>query len=434
MADSHPDVAAHTQAVAHHYSMHYPEHPARTDDPHYVDFEHIRTEWKKDPQKWRCAIGAHRGDFSECDSEHPLELHHAHVEFALQNGIDLAWLEKDYPGISDPANLGAWVESGANLVVLCVVPDSPVLMADGTEKPIQDISVGDLVVGGDGVPDLVVGTARKHYRGEIIVTGDAALTTDHQIQTCVGWRPIGEIANQIGVLGDDVIAVRRVEQEVVGRVVGTIPVNVMYAFRGQKLSSDPFFHNQGVFHSASPSRNRDPNITFRGNGADTIFKRFDTTGERIETDHPTGVRTIDLFAPPNTGWGARQRRATDITRDSFYRTPTNAPSPSAALSRTGGIAVAERTRNQELVTTDRTDFDFGGTRFSAHGFWDSTFQGTSWQYSGYVYDISIARSHSFVVNGIVAHNCAFHHRGHGGVHVASASDFEAEKYVKGLIS
>jgi len=30
--------------------------------------------------------------------------------------------------------------------------------------------------------------------------------------------------------------------------------------------------------------------------------------------------------------------------------------------------------------------------------------------------------------------CEFHHRGHGGVHVASSSDFEAEKYVRGLIS
>jgi len=30
--------------------------------------------------------------------------------------------------------------------------------------------------------------------------------------------------------------------------------------------------------------------------------------------------------------------------------------------------------------------------------------------------------------------CEFHHRGHAGVHVASASDFEAEFYVKGLIS
>lgn len=30
--------------------------------------------------------------------------------------------------------------------------------------------------------------------------------------------------------------------------------------------------------------------------------------------------------------------------------------------------------------------------------------------------------------------CEFHHRGHGGVHVASSADFEAEKFIKGLIS
>lgn len=49
-----------------------------------------------------------------------MELHHAHVEFALQNSVDLAWLEKDYPGVSNPDEVGAWVESGANFVWLCV--------------------------------------------------------------------------------------------------------------------------------------------------------------------------------------------------------------------------------------------------------------------------------------------------------------------------
>ncbi|ORV92837.1 hypothetical protein AWC11_07390 [Mycobacterium interjectum] len=62
-------------------------------------------------------MGEHRNDFTECDG--PLELHHAHVEFALQNGIDLKWLEADYPGISDPDSVGVWVESAANLEWLC---------------------------------------------------------------------------------------------------------------------------------------------------------------------------------------------------------------------------------------------------------------------------------------------------------------------------
>ena len=112
--------AKHDQSVSHHYTVHFPAHPAREDDPHYVDFEHLRRAWKADPEKWQCAVGKHRDDFSECDLTKPLELHHAHVEFALQNGVELAWLEKDYPGISDPVAVGAWVESAENLEVLCV--------------------------------------------------------------------------------------------------------------------------------------------------------------------------------------------------------------------------------------------------------------------------------------------------------------------------
>jgi hypothetical protein len=49
-----------------------------------------------------------------------LELHHAHIEFALINAIDLAWLEVDYPGVSDPNQVGIWVESAANLEWLCL--------------------------------------------------------------------------------------------------------------------------------------------------------------------------------------------------------------------------------------------------------------------------------------------------------------------------
>lgn len=114
------DIAAHAQAETHHYTVRFPAHPARADDPHYADFNHLHALWKKDPVKWQCTIGAHRRDFSECDLTKPLELHHSHIEFSLQNGVDLAWLEADYPGISSPDEVGAWVESAANLAVYCV--------------------------------------------------------------------------------------------------------------------------------------------------------------------------------------------------------------------------------------------------------------------------------------------------------------------------
>jgi len=109
-------VEEHDQNVTHHYIIHYPAHPERTSDPHYVDFNHYREKTKNTAQ---CSVGAHRDDFSECTLDKPLELHHSHVEFSLQNGVDLKWLEKDYPGISDPNTVGAWVESAQNLMWLC---------------------------------------------------------------------------------------------------------------------------------------------------------------------------------------------------------------------------------------------------------------------------------------------------------------------------
>ncbi len=122
-------VAAHDGKQTHRYLVHFPAHPARTSDPHYVDFNayHRRTR-----STARCYIGERIG-FDECrdaqgnpapapeDGEQPgLELHHAHIEFSLQNGVDLAALEKDYPGVSDNTRIGAWVESATNFRWLCV--------------------------------------------------------------------------------------------------------------------------------------------------------------------------------------------------------------------------------------------------------------------------------------------------------------------------
>lgn len=108
-------VAAHSQRVTHSYSVHYPEHSPRESDPHYIDFREYR---RRTHATAKCAIGEHRNDFTECRGQ--LELHHAHVEFSLQNGVDLTWLERDYPGISDPTSVGAWVESADNLLWLCM--------------------------------------------------------------------------------------------------------------------------------------------------------------------------------------------------------------------------------------------------------------------------------------------------------------------------
>ena len=152
LADS-AAVAAHQAAQSHHYMMHFPAHPARTADPHYADFNAYHRAHRATA---RCYIGERIG-FGDCmdaqmrpapPPEHDLnmphdvrfmsgtkgcppycpaivgeqpglELHHAHVEFSLQNGVDLAALEKDYPGISDPSQVGAWIETDQNFRWLC---------------------------------------------------------------------------------------------------------------------------------------------------------------------------------------------------------------------------------------------------------------------------------------------------------------------------
>lgn len=106
---------AHKQTVVNRYTIFYPDHAPREDDPHYKDFQAYR---KQHIATAVCHFAELRGgDTSECDGG--LELHHRVIEFALMNAVDLALFERDYPGISDPETLGAWVESGTNLIFLC---------------------------------------------------------------------------------------------------------------------------------------------------------------------------------------------------------------------------------------------------------------------------------------------------------------------------
>ena len=121
-------VDAHEQTITHRYVVHFPPHPARAADPHYRDFDHYH---RKTRATARCYVDERIGH-QHCRDEHGrpvtvddegqmsgLELHHAHIEFALQQGVDLAALEEDYPGVSNPDEVGAWIETAANLRWLC---------------------------------------------------------------------------------------------------------------------------------------------------------------------------------------------------------------------------------------------------------------------------------------------------------------------------
>lgn len=100
-------VPAHKQTQDHRYVVAFPEHGARSQDPHYADFE----AWKRKHQDGaKCWVGERIGS-DQCTLDQPLEVHHAVIEWSLINGVDFAALEKDYPGISDPSKVGEWVDS-----------------------------------------------------------------------------------------------------------------------------------------------------------------------------------------------------------------------------------------------------------------------------------------------------------------------------------
>lgn len=108
--------AAHDQHITHRYTVHYPDHAPRESDPHYKDFEAFHRATRATA---RCAFAVEVGDDADCDKYHPLETHHAHIEFALANEVDLARLEHLYPGVSNPDEVGAWIETATNLVWYC---------------------------------------------------------------------------------------------------------------------------------------------------------------------------------------------------------------------------------------------------------------------------------------------------------------------------
>lgn len=113
------DVPAHEQNVTHHYTISYPAHEPRANDPHKADF----LEWKrrrKESNTYYCDFAhKHRnGDTSECDNDHPLEAHHNVIELAMANEVDMTLLEADYPGVSK-MGIGAWIDSDQNLTLLC---------------------------------------------------------------------------------------------------------------------------------------------------------------------------------------------------------------------------------------------------------------------------------------------------------------------------
>lgn len=100
--------AAHDQTTTHKYTVHFPDHAPREDDPHYKAFNAYR---RHNIEGAVCYVGERAGH-EQCSGG--LELHHTVLEFATINAADPKALHKDFPEIAEDATadeIAAWAES-----------------------------------------------------------------------------------------------------------------------------------------------------------------------------------------------------------------------------------------------------------------------------------------------------------------------------------
>lgn len=88
----------------------YPKHEPRKASAEYHRVHH-HLVYELDEGCWVCGIRHSQGG--------AMETHHAHFEWASQNGLDLAKVMADWPALTDRDKLREWVDSEGNMLVLC---------------------------------------------------------------------------------------------------------------------------------------------------------------------------------------------------------------------------------------------------------------------------------------------------------------------------
>jgi hypothetical protein len=67
------------------------------------------------------------------------------------------------------------------------------MMADGTEQPIEDVEIGDFVLGANGLPNLVLGLQHPKLGDKYLFSlngGTHFVTAEHPFLTTEGWKSI----------------------------------------------------------------------------------------------------------------------------------------------------------------------------------------------------------------------------------------------------
>lgn len=100
--------------------VYYPPHDPRTASAEYRRV-HDHLVHELDSPCWIC--GVRNSDVvrwpADVRRHFQLETHHTEIEWAAANGVDLAYVIRDFPSIHDHDQLVEWIDSEHNMLVLC---------------------------------------------------------------------------------------------------------------------------------------------------------------------------------------------------------------------------------------------------------------------------------------------------------------------------
>jgi len=309
-----------------------------------------------------------------------------------------------------------------NLQDTCFLPETPVLMADGTMLPIWRIRIGDAVIGHDGRPHRVVNVGRLRYDGPMIeVDRGVTATPEHRFLTRSGWRQLADLSPRDAVWVPDpqMLRVRGAEHKVLWDVVVPLSIEVMHSLHLGQWSAEHLLHDVAVLHDQSAAH-EDPDVASGPGLALELVHRLDGTGQAVQPGETAGLGACRCCrARLDDG----EQRPACHASDLAMLGSLTASALRGAAARAGRVLLGQAARHQELLAT------LGAGPFSQRG----SFANAGWytleqlrvvSYSGYVHDITVAGSHSYVAGGWAAHNCRWHHQKKT---VAEAQTAKAEK-------
>jgi hypothetical protein len=400
-----PGVAAHIQRTTIRLEEYVPYHPTRESDPYYKFFNAARNRMEK-LGLLKCRV---------CGTADNIEVHHSECEFSMAEGVDVSKFSALHPdlNIKSDNDFQLFVEGEHNLTPLCQTGDTPVIMADGSQKSISEIVIGDEVIGHDLQPHLVTATGNRHVSEWINIIRGYGVTDEHPFFISGSWSRAESLTD--GVLMLEMGRLRSKQEQVSNHVIGLNFIEMMDSFLGGKPSTKMLLHDISMLHkplafATSPDI---PTSVAALRSSDASYSLRLRSRDRIKGGQAAGIGTNNLMPilPSNERLIAN-RAHTLLGMNKLINALARAFAGLAA----SGIPVCDGCRSKELPFADSTDTLGESNSLPFKARWAPSGKISRIFHNGLVYHIGVSGSHSYFGAGVAVHNCREHHIGMHGIH------------------